>query len=86
MKIFESKREDVTGDSENYLKRSFVILLLTKMLRVNKSRKMKRAGYVTAAGDRIGTYRVLKGNLRERHYLEEVGVGGNLILKRILKK
>jgi hypothetical protein len=36
--------------------------------------------------ERRGAYRVSKGNVRERCYLEEVGVDGNLILKRILKK
>jgi hypothetical protein len=37
-------------------------------------------------GDRRGTCRVLMKKLRERHHLENLGVDGRIILKRVFKK
>jgi hypothetical protein len=37
-------------------------------------------------GDRRGAYRVLVGKPEERDYLEDIGVDGTIILKRIFKK
>jgi hypothetical protein len=36
-------------------------------------------------GDRGGVYRVLEGNLRKRNHVEDLGVDGTIILKRIFK-
>jgi len=37
-------------------------------------------------GDRQGAYRVLVGDLREKDHLEDLGIGGRVILKWIFKK
>jgi hypothetical protein len=37
-------------------------------------------------GKRRGTYRDLVGSLKERVYLEDLGVDGRSIIKRIFKK
>ena len=37
-------------------------------------------------GERTGAYRVLEGNLRERHRLEDPGVDGRIILRCIFRK
>jgi hypothetical protein len=36
--------------------------------------------------ERSGAYRDLAGNLREGDHLEDTGMNGNIILKRIFKK
>jgi hypothetical protein len=55
------------------------------IIRVIKSR-MKWAGHVAHIGDRRGAYRGLGGNLRERRHLENVNVGGRIILKWSFRK
>jgi len=50
---------------------------------------MKWAGHAATLRERRGEERSiqgLKGHLRDRHYLEEVGVDSNLIFRRVLKK
>ena len=41
---------------------------------------MRWAGHVVRIGDRTGAYRSLGGNLRERRHLENLNVGGRIIL------
>jgi len=41
---------------------------------------------VARLGDRRGAYRVLMGHLREIDHLEDLGVGGDIILRWIFKK
>jgi hypothetical protein len=41
---------------------------------------MRWARHVARIGERIGVYRVLVGNLRERNHLEYLGVDGRIIL------
>jgi hypothetical protein len=36
-------------------------------------------------GERRGVYRVLVGNLRKRHHLEELGVDGRIVLRWIFR-
>jgi len=50
-----------------------------------KSRRMRWVGHVAQMGDRSGAYRVLVGDLRDRDHLEDLGIGGRIILKWILK-
>jgi hypothetical protein len=45
------------------------------------SRRIKCMGHATRVGERRGAYRVLVGNLRERDQLEDLELGGSLILK-----
>jgi len=41
---------------------------------------MRWAAHVACVGDRRGAYRVLMGHLREIDHLEDLGVGGRIIL------
>jgi len=56
------------------------------IIRVIKSRRTRWAEHVTRIGDRRGAYRGLGGNLRERGHLENLNVGGRIILKWIFRK
>jgi hypothetical protein len=48
---------------------------------------MRWAGYVARVGEKKKTYRVfMDKNLKERDYLEDLGVDVSIILKYILKK
>jgi hypothetical protein len=47
---------------------------------------MRWAVHVVHIGDWRGVYRDLVGRLRERDHLEDLGVDGMIILKRIFKK
>jgi len=47
---------------------------------------MRKAGHVERMGDSSNVYRVLVGKPEgEKDHLENVGVNGRIILKRILK-
>jgi hypothetical protein len=39
------------------------------------------AGNVTCVGERRNVYRVIWGNLKGRNYMENLGVGGRVVLK-----
>ena len=56
------------------------------IVRVIKSRRMRRTGHVVCMGDRRSIYRVLVGNLRERGHLEGPGVDVKIILIWIFRK
>jgi hypothetical protein len=49
---------------------------------------MRLAGHVARMGDRTGGYRVLvrREDLRERDYLEDLGVDRRILLKWIFRK
>jgi hypothetical protein len=46
---------------------------------------MRWVGYVACIMKMRGAYRVLLGSLNERDHLEDLGVGGRIILKWIFK-
>jgi hypothetical protein len=50
----------------------------SNIIRIIKSRRMRRAGHVTHMGERRGVYRVLG----ERDHMEDPGVGGRIIIIR----
>jgi hypothetical protein len=52
---------------------------------VIKLRRMRWAGHVVRLGDRRGAYRVWCGNVREGDHVEDLGIGGMLIVKWILR-
>jgi hypothetical protein len=47
---------------------------------------MRWAGHVARIGEGGGVNRVLVGKPEGRYHLEDLGVGGNIILKLVLKK
>jgi len=47
---------------------------------------MRWAGHIVRVGERIGVYRVLVGNLKERDHLEDPGIDGRTILRWIFRK
>ena len=90
-KIFGPKRDEVTGEWRKLHKEEFNDLYCSpNIVRVIKSRRMRRAGHVARMGERRGVYRVLVGKPegkrplgRHRHGwednikmdLQEVGCG-----------
>ena len=60
-RLFGPKRDEVTGNGENYIMRSLVICTLTNIVRVVKSRRMRWAGHVARMGEGRGVHRVLVG-------------------------
>jgi hypothetical protein len=53
---------------------------------MSKLRKIKWAVYIASMEERRDLYRFLVGKLRERDHLEDPGVDGRIILKRIFRK
>jgi hypothetical protein len=56
------------------------------IIRVIKSRRMTWAGHVKRMGDRRGADRILVGRPEGRNHLEDPGIDGRIILKRIFRK
>ena len=91
-RIFEPKRDEVTGDRRKLHKEELNDLFSSpNIIRVMKARRMRWAGHVTPVGERSGVYRVLVGqsggkrpigrSRRRREdnikmNLQEVGCGG----------
>jgi len=75
-KIFEPKRDKVTGEWRKLHKEEFDDIFC-----VIKSRRMRWVGHVARMRERRIVYRVLVG----RHHLEDLGVAGILILKLFFK-
>jgi hypothetical protein len=42
--------------------------------------------YAARISESIGAYRILVGNLRERHHLEDQGLDGKIILRWLFRK
>jgi hypothetical protein len=61
-RIFDSKRDEVTGEWRKLHNEDLNDLYSTNISRVIKSRKMRRAEHVAGMGERTGVYRVLVGN------------------------
>ena len=56
------------------------------IVRVIKSRRMRRAGHVARMGERRGVYRVLVGKPEGKNHLGDPGIDGKIILRWILRK
>jgi len=83
-KVFRHKRSEVTGFGEDYIKRNFTITPHQKIW-VIKTRKMRREGHVAYTGERIVSDSFWWGNLRERKYLDDVGLDGRIILNLVFR-
>jgi hypothetical protein len=54
------------------------------IIRVIKSRKMRRAGHVACMGEVRNAYNILVGKSEEKNHSEDLGVDGKIILEWIL--
>jgi hypothetical protein len=73
------KKEEVTGDGENYTMRSLIIFLCSyyNSIRTVKSRKKRLVGLVS---DKTACS-ILVGKCRERDYFRNLRADGRIILK-----
>ena len=75
MKVFFSHNEELDD-----------LYCSPNIVRVIKSRRKRWAGHAARMYKRRGVYRVSVENLRERDHLEDCGIDGRIILRRIFKK
>jgi hypothetical protein len=61
MKIFVAKGDEVIGDWRKLHNEELYDMYSSNIISVNKSRRIRWAGYVARMGDRRGAYRVLGG-------------------------
>jgi hypothetical protein len=85
-RIFGPKRDEVTGNGENYIMRSVIIVLLAEYRSGNESRRMRLAGHVARMGERRGVCRVLLGNPEGKNHLQDPEINGRIILRWISRK
>jgi hypothetical protein len=55
-------------------------------MRIIKSRMVRWADHVAPVGKKRNAYRILVGNQKERYHLEDLDVGGRIILRWILER
>jgi hypothetical protein len=84
-RIFWCKRVEVTGERRRLHSEELHDLYCSPdIIRMIKSGRVRWAGNVAhVVGDRRGAYRVLVGDLREGDQLEDLDVGGRVILKQV---
>ena len=86
-RIFEPKRDEVTRVWRKlHTEELNDLYSSSNIVRVLKSRSMKWAGHIACIWERIGIYKVLVGNLRERDHWGDPGVDGKIILRWIFRK
>ena len=85
-RIIGPKRDELTGEWRKVHNEELNDLYSSpSIVRVRKSRKMRRAGQVARMGERRAFTGFWWGNLRERDHLGEPGVDGRIILRFILR-
>jgi hypothetical protein len=87
LRIFGPKRDEVTGEWRQLHNEELRDLYSSpNIVRVIKSRRMRRAGHVTQMGRREACIGFWWGNLRERDHSGDQGVDGRIILGWIFRK
>jgi hypothetical protein len=87
MRIFGSKRNEVTGEWRKLHNEEFKNMYCSpNTFRVNKSRRMRWAGFAANMGRGEACTGFWWGNLREREHWEDPGVDGRIIRRRIFRK
>jgi hypothetical protein len=88
--IFGPKRDEVTGEWRKLHNAALNNLYSSSnIVRVIKSRRMRRTKHEVCMGDRRVSYRVLMRDLRdqrERDHFEDTGVDGRIILRWFFRK
>ena len=86
-RIFGPKREEITGEWRKLHNEELRDLYsLPDILRVVKSRRMRRAGHVACMGEGRGVHRVLVGKSEGKRPLGDPDVDGRIILGWIFRK
>ena len=86
-RMFEPKRDEVTGDWRRLHKKEIYPLYSSPdIIRVVKSRRLRWTGHVARVRERRGAYSALVENLREGGHLKTPGVNGRIILKWIFER
>ena len=84
--IFGPKRDEVTREWRKLHNEKLNDLYSSpNIVRVTKSRRMRRSVHVTRMGERRAIYRVLVGKLDGKIQLEDPGLDGRIILRGIFR-
>jgi len=83
---FGSRRDEVTGEWRRLHNELNDLYSSPNIVRVIKSRRMRRAGHVAHMGKEREVYRVLSGNRRKREHWGDLGVDGWIILGWISRR
>ena len=84
-RIFGPKRDEVTGEWRKLHNEELNMYCSPNIVRVIKSRKLRWVGHVARMGRGEVYTGFWWGNLRKRDHLEDPGVDGRIILRRILR-
>jgi len=86
-KMFGRKRDGVTGEWRKLHNEELNDLYSSRsIVRVIKSRRMRWVGHVAHMGDGRGLCRVMVGKPEGKDHLEDPGVDGRIILRRVFRK
>jgi hypothetical protein len=86
-RIFGPKRDEVTGEWRRiHNKELYALYFSPDTVEVIKSKRLRWAGHVARMGERRGAYRALVGKPEGSNHLEDPGVDGRIILKRIFER
>jgi hypothetical protein len=86
-RMFGPKRDEVTGERRKLHNEELHSLYSSPdIIRQNKSRRMRWAGYVAGMGEGRKLYRVLVGKPEGKDHLEDQGVDGRMGSKWILER
>jgi hypothetical protein len=86
-RILKAKRDEVTGEWRKLHNEELNDMYCSpNIIRVIKSRRMRWAGHLARRGRGEAYTGCWWGNLRERDHLEDPGLDGRIILRRIFRK